>query len=108
MSSAVKGWYSENNLYDYSAGRCISVPRCPDPPARQEVPRMEGVDTCCWHFTQLVWKSSKRLGLGQAKSRSGNVYIVAQYRPEGNYGGQFKARRFQFVLSSYKGVLKIS
>ena len=102
MSSAVKGWYSENNLYDYSAGRCISVPECPRLAVGQEVPRMEGDDNCCLHFTQLVWKSSKRLGLGQAKSRSGNEYIVAQYRPAGNAGStrQYKARRFQFVLSS--------
>ena len=108
MSSAVKGWYSEHTLYDYSAGRCISVPECPQLAEGQEVPRMEGDDSCCKHFTQLVWKSSKRLGLGQAKSRSGWEYIVAQYRPEGNYDGQYKARRFQFVLSSYQGVLKIS
>ena len=106
MSSAVNGWYSEHTLYDYSAGRCISVPRCPDPPTGQKVLRKEGNDHCCLHFTQVVWKSSTRLGLGQAKARSGKEYIVAQYRPIGNNGGpgEYKARRFQFVLSSLKAV----
>jgi Cysteine-rich secretory protein family len=41
------------------------------------------------HFTQVVWKSSKELGVGKAKSRSGRIYVVANYYPPGNYQGQF-------------------
>jgi len=91
MSSAVNGWYSEHTLYDYSAGKCITVPECPQlPPGQKVLSTQLSVESCCWHFTQVVWKNSKRLGLGQAKARSGNEYIVAQYLPAGNYLGQFK------------------
>ena len=41
------------------------------------------------HFTQVVWKSSKELGVGKATSRSGRIYVVANYYPPGNYQGQF-------------------
>lgn len=37
------------------------------------------------HFTQVVWKSSKELGLGRAKTSDGKLtYVVARYRPAGN------------------------
>lgn len=35
------------------------------------------------HFTQLVWKSTKYLGIGVARSSSG-VYVCASYDPPGN------------------------
>lgn len=43
------------------------------------------------HFTQLVWKSSRKLGVGKATSRSGNVYVVCNYDPPGNYANQYNA-----------------
>jgi len=47
------------------------------------------------HFSQLVWKSSKEVGFGFAKSprksANGNeVYVVAMYSPAGNVVKQFK------------------
>jgi len=42
------------------------------------------------HFTQLVWKGSKQLGLGLAKSADGTNYVVANYFPAGNFVGQEK------------------
>lgn len=36
------------------------------------------------HFTQVVWKNSKELGMARAKSSDGRVYVVARYRPAGN------------------------
>ena len=47
------------------------------------------------HFSQLVWKSSKEVGFGFAKSpkksADGNdVYVVALYSPAGNVVKQFK------------------
>ena len=46
------------------------------------------------HFTQVVWKDSKELGIGMAtgKSQSGMfcTYIVGRYRPPGNYRGRYK------------------
>ena len=42
------------------------------------------------HFTQVVWKGSKKLGVGFALTGDGrSLYVVAQYSPSGNYIGQF-------------------
>ena len=57
------------------------------------------------HFTQVVWKSSQRLGIAKAKSSSGWTYVCASYDPPGNYAGQFTANvppplSFQMVKGS--------
>lgn len=39
------------------------------------------------HFTQLVWQSTRDLGVGVARSRTGEVYTVAHYFPPGNIEG---------------------
>lgn len=37
-----------------------------------------------------MWKTTERAGFGYAKTREGDVAIaVAQYRPPGNYSGDF-------------------
>lgn len=41
------------------------------------------------HFTQLVWKDSKELGVGMSKNSKGQVYVVANYDPPGNYVGKY-------------------
>ena len=40
------------------------------------------------HFTQVVWKDSKKLGIGIATGKIGTV-VVANYLPPGNYKGKF-------------------
>ena len=45
---------------------------------------------CLGHFTQVIWKSSSRLGVGYARSRGGTVYVVANYDPPGNFQGKFQ------------------
>lgn len=42
------------------------------------------------HFTQMVWKDSKEVGMGRAKSKSGRQIIVANYNPAGNFVGRYK------------------
>ncbi|KAF4531406.1 hypothetical protein B566_EDAN009647 [Ephemera danica] len=42
------------------------------------------------HFTQLVWASTKQLGLGKARSRAGRVIVVANYHPPGNVSGAYQ------------------
>lgn len=39
------------------------------------------------HFAQMVWKSSRRIGCGQAisKGKSGGTYTVCNYDPPGNW-----------------------
>ncbi|KAM4528062.1 Golgi-associated plant pathogenesis-related protein 1-like isoform 1-T2 [Odontesthes bonariensis] len=60
---AVDSWYSEIKDYDFSK---------------------PGFHSNTGHFTQVVWKNSKELGVGMATS--GNmVFVVGQYRPAGNF-----------------------
>ncbi|XP_075559770.1 uncharacterized protein LOC142591329 [Dermacentor variabilis] len=67
-SQAVKSWYDEIKLYNF------------DNP---------GFMSGTGHFTQLVWKDSRRLGTGIARGPKGTVYIVSVYDPRGNMMGQF-------------------
>ncbi|KAM3960130.1 ectin [Aphomia sociella] len=64
----VDRWYSEINQFSF--GR-------------------EPEELKCGHFTQIVWKTTKELGIGSAKSKSGKLYVVANYHPPGNWGNQF-------------------
>ena len=41
------------------------------------------------HFTQVVWKDTRELGMARAKSKNGSVYVVARYRPAGNNVSSF-------------------
>ena len=43
------------------------------------------------HFTQVVWKGSKELGVGRAVTPDGKIIVVANYRPAGNMVGSFAA-----------------
>jgi pathogenesis-related protein 1 len=40
------------------------------------------------HYTQMVWRSTTKVGIGQAVCPSGATIIVANYSPMGNYMGQ--------------------
>jgi hypothetical protein len=47
------------------------------------------------HFTQLVWKSSTKIGCATVKCGAGTVlsmpswYTVCNYNPPGNFGGEY-------------------
>lgn len=41
------------------------------------------------HFTQIVWRDSREFGVGIAKNRSGQIFVVANYDPPGNFIGSF-------------------
>lgn len=60
---AVKSWYSEAEKYNFKKG---------------------GHQPGTGHFTQVVWKDTKELGMARAKSSNGSVFVVARYRPAGN------------------------
>jgi pathogenesis-related protein 1 len=40
------------------------------------------------HYTQMVWKNTTKLGIGVATCPNGNIFIVANYDPAGNYWGE--------------------
>ncbi|GIY39364.1 golgi-associated plant pathogenesis-related protein 1 [Caerostris darwini] len=62
----VESWYSEQTYY----------------PFHDHVTR--DVISKAGHFTQLIWSSSRELGVGRAVSRNNRVYVVANYYPAGN------------------------
>ena len=69
LKDAVLTWYSEKKNFVYGKdGWC-----------------KEG--TVCGHYTQLVWKSTKKIGCGKAISGN-NVYIVCRFYPPGNWLGK--------------------
>jgi hypothetical protein len=63
-NDAVTEWYNEINDYDYS-------------------------NPVYCHFSQVVWNSSSKLGIGIALGEK-SVIIVANYSPAGNLDGQFE------------------
>ncbi|XP_001659274.2 protein PRY1 [Aedes aegypti] len=69
---AVQSWYKE--LKDYTFGQ-------PDPGVKFSK---------VGHFTQVVWKSSKRLGVGMAIASGGKgVFVVCNYDPPGNFKNRY-------------------
>ena len=52
------------------------------------------------HFTQLVWKGSKKIGCGAACNSKNKCYVTCNYYPAGNYIGQFDKNVFRKVSVS--------
>ena len=66
--SATKRWYDEVKDYDYATG--------------------QSKGGAVGHFTQVVWKNSKKLGCGHATKDNGHyAYVTCRYSPPGNYIG---------------------
>lgn len=70
--AAVDSWADERNNYDYSANAC------------------PGGDQVCGHYTQLVWRSTRKVGcaLGNCPGITFSSTIVCDYGPGGNVSGQ--------------------
>uniref|UniRef100_A0A0K0FJA1 CAP domain-containing protein (inferred by orthology to a human protein) n=1 Tax=Strongyloides venezuelensis TaxID=75913 RepID=A0A0K0FJA1_STRVS len=64
----VKGWYDEVKDYNF---------------------KKQGFRHGIGHFTQLVWKSSSKVGCGVAAGSKG-VFTVCKYSPAGNLMGAFE------------------
>jgi hypothetical protein len=68
-SKATQSWYDEIKYYDFNR---------------------PGFSGSTGHFTQVVWKGSKQLGVGIGFGNNGRTaVVVANYYPPGNYLGQF-------------------
>jgi hypothetical protein len=71
-ATAVQSWYSEIENYSWT-----------DPPG-------DFMNT--GHFSQLVWASSTKVGMGRVYGPKENeTYIVFVFSPPGNYDGQYRA-----------------
>lgn len=40
------------------------------------------------HYSQMIWRNTKKLGIGAAKCKNGYYIVVGNYDPPGNYMGQ--------------------
>ncbi|PIN01049.1 hypothetical protein CDL12_26448 [Handroanthus impetiginosus] len=66
---AVRVWADEEKYYDYESNSCE-----------------EG--QMCGHYTQIVWKSTRRIGCTRVVCDSGDVFMTCNYYPPGNYVGE--------------------
>jgi len=71
-SEVVDQWFKESDKYDFSGDF------------------QQGTG----HFTQVVWKNSKEIGVGKAYSKDGRVFVVCNYHPAGNVLTTFKDNVF--------------
>ncbi|CAF3764503.1 unnamed protein product [Rotaria sp. Silwood1] len=70
-SSPTNSWYSEISSYNFGS---------------------PGFSSSTGHFTQVIWKGSKQLGIGIAfTSDNRTAYVVANYYPPGNVIGSFSS-----------------
>ncbi|XP_048585079.1 uncharacterized protein LOC5521460 isoform X2 [Nematostella vectensis] len=66
---ATNMWYEESAYYNFNR---------------------PGYQSNTGHFTQVVWKGTKELGLGRAKTPDGRLtFVVGRYRPSGNMLREF-------------------
>lgn len=42
----------------------------------------------CGHYTQVVWKSTTKVGCGCAQTKNGSTIVVCNYDPSGNFSGE--------------------
>lgn len=67
-SDATYSWIDEGWNYNYSSNSCTWW-------------------AVCWHFTQIIWKTTKRIGCGQSTRKiwkTTNIYWICHYDPAGN------------------------
>lgn len=67
LEMAINFWYNECNNYDFQKDF------------------QKGTE----HFTQIIWKDTKELGIG-ISNQGNKTYIVANYYPPGNFLGKYK------------------
>ena len=64
------GWYGEKKKYKYRK-----------------------INPTSWyptgHYTQMVWKDTKEVGVGMAVCPNGSIIVVANYYPAGNVIGEY-------------------
>ena len=62
-------WVNEYRYYDPSTNTCQA-------------------DQTCGHYTQVVWRSTQRVGCGASYCADGTAVVVCNYDPPGNMEGE--------------------
>ena len=52
----------------------------------------------------MIWSSTKKVGIASARSKSGNVYVVARYFPTGNFIGEFPY--WKYTWTKFLGIFQ--
>lgn len=68
-SDAVHEWAAEERYYTYSTNSCAAGQQC-------------------GHYTQIVWRTTRRVGCARVVCDSGDVFMTCNYDPVGNYVGE--------------------
>ncbi|KAB2636099.1 pathogenesis-related leaf protein 4-like [Pyrus ussuriensis x Pyrus communis] len=68
-TAAVNLFVSEKADYNYNSNTCAA-------------------GKMCGHYTQVVWRSSTRLGCAKVRCNNEGTFIGCNYDPPGNYAGQ--------------------
>ncbi|GLJ27034.1 hypothetical protein SUGI_0529960 [Cryptomeria japonica] len=68
-ADAVNAWIDEKQYYDYNSNSCA--------PGKQ-----------CGHYTQVVWRNTKKVGCARVKCNDGAIFITCNYDPPGNFNGE--------------------
>lgn len=69
VATGVMSWVNEKQYYDYNSNSCAG-------------------GQVCGHYTQVVWRDSKKLGCAQVQCNDGWTFVICSYDPPGNYAGQ--------------------
>lgn len=93
----VDAWYQEGQLHPFGkepsslkSGTRVRWESAPPKPPIITVLSVLPNRFSVGYFTQVIWMGSRELGVGIAKSRNGQIFVVANYDPPGNFLGQFK------------------
>ena len=66
-TDVVASWVAEKQWYHYDTNTCSG----PD----------------CSHYTQIVWRTTEKLGCAKIKCDTGDIFVSCEYYPPGNYIG---------------------
>jgi hypothetical protein len=85
ITAAVASWGKEKMCFRYDIlEKCFNNnTNCFYPNSPNLSCVSPGDSRCVGHYTQIVWRNTKRIGCGMAGG-----YVVCRYSPPGNYSGQ--------------------